>query len=173
MDVDLPHPSRPEASEQRLLLDEREGVGDGFVVGDLDLRGDLRVGDRPQRGDTLDGREGQVETRDRGGRTTGVAGHRPSQLARIDRGAAILGAEELAGNRGADLGADLRGDWPAGGAPGLHRRGRHPAGDLDPKVTDLLVGQPKRRPQPGRRLHLRHLQLGSDSVAVHRPGQGM
>ena len=47
-DVHLPDPLRPLPGKQSMLLQESERVVDGGVVRFLDLRGDLRVGDRPQ-----------------------------------------------------------------------------------------------------------------------------
>ena len=47
--VHLPDPLRPLTGKQSMLLQELERVAYGGVVGPLDLRGDLRVGDRPQR----------------------------------------------------------------------------------------------------------------------------
>ena len=49
--LDLPDPVGPFAGVQDVVLDERQGVGDGGVVGLLDLRGDLRRRERPQRAD--------------------------------------------------------------------------------------------------------------------------
>ena len=46
--VHLPDPLRPLTGKQSMLLQEPERVVDGGVVGSFDLRGELRVGDRPQ-----------------------------------------------------------------------------------------------------------------------------
>jgi hypothetical protein len=48
-DVDLPDALWPFPGKQGVLLQEPERVVDGGVVRPFDLRGDLRVGDRPQR----------------------------------------------------------------------------------------------------------------------------
>ena len=47
-DVHLPDPLRPLPGKQSMLLQEPERIPDGGLVGSFDLRGDLRVGDRPQ-----------------------------------------------------------------------------------------------------------------------------
>ena len=46
--VDLTDPVGARPGEQGVLLDERQRVGDGRVVGPFDLRRHLRSGDRPQ-----------------------------------------------------------------------------------------------------------------------------
>ena len=48
-DVDLAHPVGAFAGVQGVLLEERQGVVDGVVVGQLDLGGDLARG-RPPTG---------------------------------------------------------------------------------------------------------------------------
>ena len=46
--VHLPDPLRPLPGKQSMLLQEPQCIPDGGLVGSFDLRGDLRVGDRPQ-----------------------------------------------------------------------------------------------------------------------------
>jgi len=62
--VDLPDPLRTGAGEQGLLLNERQGVLHGGLVGSFDRRRRRGFGDRPQRRDRLHRRERQVETGD-------------------------------------------------------------------------------------------------------------
>ena len=117
-DVDLAHPVRALPGEQGVLLDERQRVGDGRVVGPFDLRGDVRRGDRPQGADRLHRGEGQVVPGDRGGPRPGQLGDR-RRTARGRRGVpAVLGAEELGGDLGADPRPVLRpGPGSRAGAP--------------------------------------------------------
>jgi hypothetical protein len=46
--VDLPDPLRPGPSEQGMLLEERQSVIHGGLMGPFDHRRHRRVGDRPQ-----------------------------------------------------------------------------------------------------------------------------
>ena len=48
-DVHLAYPARTLPGEQRLILHEPQRRRDRGMMGLLDLRGDVRVGDRPQR----------------------------------------------------------------------------------------------------------------------------
>jgi hypothetical protein len=47
-DVDLPDPLRPGPGEQRMLLDERQRVRHGGLMGLFNRGRHRRVGDRPQ-----------------------------------------------------------------------------------------------------------------------------
>ena len=60
LDVDLAYAVGAPAGEQCLGLDEADRVLDRGLVGPLDHRGGLRVGDRPEHRDALDRGEGQV-----------------------------------------------------------------------------------------------------------------
>ena len=73
-----------------VLLDERQGVGDGLVVGQLDLRGDLRKGDRPQGADRLHREEGQVVPAHRARPWTGLFRGRAGELTGIAWVPAVL-----------------------------------------------------------------------------------
>jgi hypothetical protein len=134
-DVDLTHPVGALPGVQRVLLDEGQGVGDGVVVGQLDLGRDVRRGDRPQGADGLHRGERQVVPAHRGRAWPGVFGDGPGQLAGVSGVAAVLGPEELR----RDLGAD----------PG-------PIGSSDRVVTGVPQGWPRgprcaSRPPPGTR----------------------
>jgi hypothetical protein len=64
-DVDLPDPLRPGPGEQSMLLNERQRVRHGGLMGPFDRRRHRRFGDRPQRRHRLHRRKRQVETGDR------------------------------------------------------------------------------------------------------------
>ena len=103
-DVDLTDPVGALPRVQGVRLDEPQRVGDGVAVGELDLRRDLRRGDRPQRAHGLDGGEGQVVPADRGRPRPRVFGDGPGQLAGVDRVPVVFVAEELQRDLGADPG---------------------------------------------------------------------
>jgi hypothetical protein len=56
-DVDLPDPLRPGAGEQGMLLNERQSVPDGGLMGPFDHSRHRRISDRPQGGHRLHRRE--------------------------------------------------------------------------------------------------------------------
>ncbi len=92
-DVDLPDPVGAPAGEQGVLLDERQRVGDGRLVGPLDLRGGLRVGDRPQRRDATSPGRRSGRTRPPRWSSGGSASRsrRPARGRRAGRGRARRG----------------------------------------------------------------------------------
>ena len=102
-DVDLPDPVRALPGEQGVAFDEAQRILHGSLMRPLDLRGDVRVGDRPQRRHRLDRGEGQVIAGNRLGARTRLLGDGGGDLAGIDRIAAMLGSEELPRHLGADL----------------------------------------------------------------------
>ena len=134
-DVDLADPVGALPGVQGVLLDERQGVGDGLVVGQLDLRRDLRWGDRPQGADRLHRGEGQVVPAHRRGLRAGTV----SRSSRTARG-------RRAGPDRAPHGTSRRRPG-SGSAPGPRRR------------SGSRVGAPGRRrgprsawrPRPGTR----------------------
>ena len=94
-DVDLPDPLRPGPGEQSLLLDERQRVLHGSLVGLFDRGRHRRVGDRPQSRHRLHRRERQVVTRDRLRAWPRVFRNLSRQLPRIHRLPTMLAPEEL------------------------------------------------------------------------------
>src|SRR5215207_3672802 len=97
-DVDLPDPLWPGPGEQRVLLDERQRVAHGGLVGPFDDGRHPWVGDRPQGRHRLHRRERQVVTRNRLGWWPRVLGDLRRELSSIDWLPAMLGPEGLPGN---------------------------------------------------------------------------
>jgi hypothetical protein len=102
-DVDLPDPVSALSGEQRVAFDEAQRILHGSLVRSFDLRGDLRVGDRPQCRHRLDRGEGQVIAGNRLGVRTRLLSDGSGDLAGIDRIAAMLCSEELPRHLGTDL----------------------------------------------------------------------
>ena len=109
-DVDLPDPVSALPGEQGVAFDEGQRILHGSLVRSFDLRGDVRVGDRPQRRHRLDRGEGQVIAGNRLGARTRLLGDGGGDLAGIDRIAAMLGSEELPRHLGTDLRPKCRRD---------------------------------------------------------------
>ena len=95
-DVDLPDPLWPGPGEQRVLLDERQSVLHGGLMGLFDDGRHRRFGDRPQGRDRLHRRERQVIPRDRlgtwprvfrdlSGQLPGIEGSRPCSARKNSR----------------------------------------------------------------------------------------
>ena len=158
-DVDLAHPSGAFAGVQGVLLDERQGVGDGLVVRLLDLRRDLGWGDRPQGADRLHRGEGQVVPGDRGRAGPGQLRDRTGQLPGVLGVAVVLGAEHLHGDLGADPGPVLRGDRVVAWVTQRGGEVLDPAGDLDLERGHIGGGDRERDPEPGHRLEVPILQV--------------
>jgi hypothetical protein len=131
-----------------VAFDEVQRILHGGLVRPLNLRGDVRVGDRPQRRHRLDRGEGQVIAGNRLGPWTRLLSDDGSDLARIDRIAAMLCSEELPRHLAADLRPRCRGDWLVRLLP---RRllGGNPLRYLDPEGPDLAGVNLKRRTQLG------------------------
>ena len=108
--VDLPDPIPALPGEQCVAFDEAQRILHGSLVRPLDLRGDVRVGDRPQGRHRLHRGEGQVIAGNRLGARTRLLSDSGGDLAGIDRIAAMLGSEELPRHLGADLRPQYRGD---------------------------------------------------------------
>ena len=89
-DVDLPDPVPSLPGEQRVALDEAQRILHGSLMRQFDLRGDLRVGDRPQRRHRLHRGEGQVIAGNRLGARTRLLSDSRGDLAGIHRIAAML-----------------------------------------------------------------------------------
>ena len=109
-DVDLPDPVSALSGEQGVAFDEVQRILHGSLVRSFDLRGDVRVGDRPQGRHRLDRGEGQVIAGNRLGARTRLLGDGGGDLAGIDRIAAMLGSEELPRHLGTDLRPKCRRD---------------------------------------------------------------
>jgi hypothetical protein len=149
------------------MLQESERVVDGGVVGAFDLRGDLRVGDRPQRRHRLDRREGQVKAGNRLGARTRRLGDGRGDLAGIDRITVMLRSEELPRHLGADPRPIRCGDWLVSqlSARGLLRG--NPFRQLNPECADIAGVDLERRAQLGRCLDVCVGQVGS--VQLRQP----
>ena len=149
-DVDLAGAVGPLAGEQSLLLDEGQGGVDRGPVRLLDHRGRVRVAQRPQHRDALDGGEGEVVAGHRLGLGPRVLGDGGGQLASVSRLPAVFGSEDLPRHGGADLGPlrcrDRPVTWQAGGLV----EGRHPLGGLDPERAHIVLVDLVRDAQPGR-----------------------
>jgi hypothetical protein len=93
-----------------VAFDEAERIPHRGLVRTLDLCGEVRVGDRPQRRHRLHRGEGQVIAGDRLGARTRVLGDGGGDLAGINRVAAMLSFEEFLRDFGADSRPNRRGD---------------------------------------------------------------
>ena len=80
------------------------------LMGEFDLCGDVRVGDRPQRRHRLHRGEGQVIAGNGLGARTRLLSDGGGDLASIDRVAAMLSSEELPRHLGTDLRPKCRRD---------------------------------------------------------------
>ena len=150
-DVDLADPVGSLPGVQGVLLEERQGVGDGLVVGQLDLRRDLRWGDRPQGADRLHRRERQVVPAHRRGPWAGQLRDGPGQLAGVARVPSMIRAEELRGNLGADPGSVLGINGIVARVPERGVVVLDPLGDLHLEGGRLRRVDLERHPQPSRR----------------------
>ena len=162
--VDLADPVGAFPGEQGAGFDERQSVLDGAVVGGLDAGGEVGVGDRPQRRDGLDRREGQVVPGDGLGFGAGVFGDLPGQLPGVHRLPAVLGDEELPPHGGANPGALLGRDGPVAGQPGALVDPGDLLGHLQAERAHVTGEYLVRRPEPGHALvvvvgQVRALQL--------------
>ena len=108
--LDLADPARALPGEQGGALEVGERVLHGCQMCPLNLGRHLGLGDRPQCADGLDRGEGQVEPGDGVGPRARVLGDRRGHLARVDRVAAVLGAEQLDSDPGTDPGPFVQGD---------------------------------------------------------------
>ena len=155
-DRDLPDAALADPGERDLALEHRERRADRGVVGRLDLAGDLRRGERPQRGDRLHRAEGQVVPGDGDLRRPGRGREEAGQLGIVPRRPAVLAGERRGGDGGADPGPLLRGDRrvPRQAAAGVV---------VAERLRDLLAqrgrgegreGAAERAPSPGGRLRL-------------------
>jgi hypothetical protein len=89
-DIDLPDPVATLPSEQCVAFDEVQRILHGSLMRPFDLRGEVRVGDRPQARHRLDRGESQVIAGNCLGAGTRLLGDRPGDLAGIDRIAPML-----------------------------------------------------------------------------------
>ena len=152
-DVDLADPVGALAGVQGVLLDERQRVGDGLVVGLLDLRRDLRWGDRPQGADRLHRGEGQVVPGHRGGPRPGQLRDRRRTARGRRRGSRPCSARKNSAATSVRIRArSCGGDRVVARVP--QRRGvvLDPLGDLDLERGDIRGVDLERHPQPGHRL---------------------
>ena len=149
-DVDLPDALWPGPGEQGMLLDERQRVLDGGLMGPFDRGRHRRIGDRPQGRHRLHRRERQVITRNRLRPRPRIFRDLSRQLPGINRLAAMLGEEELAGPPRSAPGPGLQ---PAAAAPAgrpaavliaAMRLATSSRNGLTITINDL-----ERRPQPG------------------------
>ena len=147
--VDLPDALGAGPGEQGVLLDERQSILHGGLVGPFNHSRHLRISDRPQRRHRLHRGERQVITRHCLGSRPRVFRDLSRQLPGIDRLSAMLGEEELPGHLGPHprpIGSRQR---SAGRQAGRAvDRGDAP-GDLEPKRADVTVDDLERRSQPG------------------------
>jgi hypothetical protein len=109
-DVDLPDPVSALSGEQGVAFDEGQRILHRSLVRLLDMRGDMWVGDRPQRRHRLDRGEGQVIAGNGLGARTRLLSDGGCDLTRIDRIAAMLCSEELPRHLGTDLRPKCRRD---------------------------------------------------------------
>ena len=160
-DLDLPHPAVSLPGEQRTGLEEPQRVGDRRLVGCLHPGCYLGWCDGPQRADRLDRGEGQVVPGDCGGLRAGVLGDGRGDLAGAFGVAAVLGAEQLDRDFGADPGPVRGRDGPVTGQPGrLVHRG-DPLRDLDPEPGHVARVDAVRSAEPGHRPVVRVGQPGA------------
>ena len=94
-----------------------ERILHGGLVRPFDLRGDVRVGDRPQRRHRLDRGEGQVIAGDRLGARTRLLRDGGGDLAGIDRSRPCSAAEELPRHLGPDLARSAGETGQSAGSP--------------------------------------------------------
>ena len=102
-DVDLPDTVPALPGEQCVAFDEGECILHRGLIRPLDLRGDVRVGDRPQARHRLHRGKCQVIAGDRLGARTRRLSDGGGDLASIDRVATMLSSEELPRHLGPDL----------------------------------------------------------------------
>jgi len=133
---------------------------DGLLVRDLDTGGDLRIGHRPQRADTLRRRERHVETGHRGRPRPRVPGDRTRQLPRPGRRPGELGGEHLPGNLGADPRPLVHRNLGVTAQPAAGVQRPDTPGNLDPERRNLTANA-ERRTQTRRRRD----QLGGGALA--------
>ena len=155
--LDLPDAALPDPGVQRFAFEERQRIGDRGKVGPFDLGGDLRVGQRPQRRHALDRRERQVVAGHRRRLLPGQPRQMPGQFAGVQRVAAELGTEHLAGDVGADPGPDRQRDRRRLGRPDAGVVGGERLRHLHPERRHVVGEHRERLAQPDRR---RELGLG-------------
>ena len=153
-DVDLPDPVGAAAGEGDLPLQPRQSVLHRLPVHPLDPLRDLAGSQGPQRADTLDGGEGQVEPSHR---LPTRAAHRDQvrrQLPTVAGLPAVQLGERLPTDAGADRRAYLVRDTPSPRLPMLDQPVPVGPGDPDDELARLGVVLPERGTQPGRSLRV-------------------
>jgi hypothetical protein len=172
-DVDLTNPVPPLPGEQSVPFDEAECILHGGLVRLLDLRRDVRVGDRPQRRHRLDRGEGQVIAGNRLGARTRLLSDGGGDLAGIDRAAAMPLPEELPRHLGTDLRPQCRRDGLVRELAGGHPPRGNPLRHLDPEDADIAGVNLERCTQPGRFGNVFTGQVSGPELLQPLCGEGM
>jgi hypothetical protein len=105
--VDLFDAVGAHAGKGRVVFEEGQSVGDGFVVAGFDGFGDVAGRYRPKGGHRFYRREGEVVTGDRGGGLPAVASDEAAEFALVGGRSIVVIGEQLAPDCGADAGADV------------------------------------------------------------------
>jgi hypothetical protein len=137
-----------------MTFDEAQRIPHGSLVREFDLRGEVRVGDRPQRRHRLHRGEGQVITGNRVGTRTRLLSDGGRDFAGIDRIAAMLCSEEFPRHLGTDPRPQCRRDRFVREVSGRRVQRRNPLRYLDPEGADIAGANLERRTEPGRGLHV-------------------
>jgi hypothetical protein len=171
--IDLADPVPALPREQCVAFDEAQRISYGSLMRLLDLRGDVRVGDRPQARHRLNRGEGQVIAGNGLGARPRLLSDGPGDLAGIDRITAMLCSEELPRHLGTDLRPKCRRDRLVSELSGGRLSGGNSLRHLDPESVDLAGVNLERRTQPSRCFDVCVGQVGGRKLLQPFGGEGM
>ena len=155
--VDLPDPLRAGPGEQGMLLDKRQSILHGCLVGPVNHSRHRRIGDRPQRRHRLHRRKRQVIPSNGLRPRPRVLRDLSRQLPSINRLPAVLGPEKLAAHLGPHPRPISSRQRRARRQAGRRLDRRNAPGHLEPKRADDTINDLERHPQLG---HLPEVTFG-------------
>jgi hypothetical protein len=170
-DVDLPDPLRPGPGEQGILLDERQSVLHGSLMGPFDHSRHHRISDRPQGRHRLHWGERQIIASNCLCLRPRVFRDLSRQLPGINRLPAMRGQEELPGHLGPHPRPVCGGQGSARRQAGRGLDRREAYCHFEAERADVAINDLERRPEPGRVLVVAFGKVGSFQLLLAELGQ--
>ena len=156
-----------------MLLDERQSVPHGGLMGPFDHRRHFLIRHRPQCRERLHRRKRQVIASHRLSTRPRVFRDLPRKFPSTDRLPAMLGPEKLAGHLGPHPRPIRSRQRSAGGQPGRRLDRRETSCHFEAEGADLAINDLERHPQPGRVLEVTSGDIRPFQLLLPELGQRM